>query len=83
VEDEITKYNLRLPAELYRRITRKADEQRRSINGQMVIMLEDWFIDRGGPISSADLLRILKERLDRKDEPIEPVFNLPESEEED
>jgi hypothetical protein len=71
-----TKFSLRLPTELYNRIGRKADEQRRSINGQMVVMLEDWFIDRGGPISSEDLLRILRERL----ELVDPVFDVPREE---
>ena len=79
MEEEITKYNLRLPTELYNRISKKADEQRRSINGQIVIMLEDWFIDRGGPISSDDLLRILKERLDGQST-VEPVLNTSEDE---
>jgi hypothetical protein len=64
MEDEIAKYNLRLPSDLYERIVKKAKESRRSTNGQMVVMFEDWFINHGGPMSSDELLRILKERLD-------------------
>jgi hypothetical protein len=76
MEEEIAKYNLRLPAELYRRISKKAEAEHRSINGQMVVMLEDWFIDRGGPISNDDLLRILRERVEQRVSP-NPVFDRP------
>jgi hypothetical protein len=64
MEDEIAKYNLRLPEDLYERIVKKAKESRRSTNGQMIVMFEDWFINHGEPMSSDELLRILKERLD-------------------
>lgn len=35
--------NLRLPEELYERIRRLAEHERRSINAQMVVLLEDGF----------------------------------------
>ena len=68
-EEQITKYNLRIPTDLYQRIIEKSVEQRRSINNQIIVMLEDWFIDRGGPISNDELIRMLQERLNQKDIP--------------
>ncbi len=40
------KTNLRLPEELYERIRQLAEQERRSINSQMVVMLEEAFAYR-------------------------------------
>lgn len=44
--DKEAKTNLRLPEELYERIRQLAEQERRSINSQMVIMLEEAFAYR-------------------------------------
>lgn len=39
-EEEITKYNLRMPAALYDALARRAAMNRRSLNNEIVIILE-------------------------------------------
>jgi hypothetical protein len=73
MKEETIKVTHILPKDLYERIKKAAERDRRSVNGEVVIMLEDWFIDRGGPVSAEDFQRILKER-----RMISPVFNVPD-----
>jgi hypothetical protein len=75
MKEETVKVTYILPRELLDRVKKAAERDRRSVNGEIVIMLEDWFVDRGGPVTAEEAKRILRER--RR---IEPVFNTPPEE---
>lgn len=43
------KYNLRLPESVYKGVVKRAEKNRRSINSELIIMLEAYFDDSKAP----------------------------------
>jgi hypothetical protein len=58
--EDIIKFNLRLPGGLYDRLGKMAEYNHRSINSEILTILERYVADHGGrPWSSDDLARAL------------------------
>ncbi|MDQ4121727.1 MAG: Arc family DNA-binding protein [Acidobacteriota bacterium] len=52
-KSEEVAFNLRLERELYEKIAVAADEQKRSRNGQIVFVLEDYFRAQNGKVEKS------------------------------
>lgn len=44
-----TKFSLRVPASTYKKLRKACDEERRSINSQVVLIIDEWLTKRKRP----------------------------------
>jgi len=60
--EELVKVGYRLPPDIIKRIEKSAIEHRRSVNDEVIVLLESALSVDGGPISAAGMGRLLEIR---------------------